>query len=494
MDTNTEAVDVVVIGGGISGVVTLKCLLDAGLSAVVIERTDDVGGLWKFRENDYGVMSFTHINVSKYNYCFSDFPFPDDVPDYPHNKDMAKYVGNYVEHFDLRKHIRFHKKVLNVKKENNTWTTKIKQVEADGKTVQDSAEEEVINSKFVAIATGHHAKPSYAKFPGQDSFKEKRVLLVGIGNSAVDVAVNCATVGRCKSVYVSTRSGAWVVPNYIFGHATDLYACRLFFKLPWKLANTIFEALNPKMQALSTQPTVSPTLIHHIQRGNIKVVPNVQRIEGSKVVFMDDTSAEFDNIILCTGYKIDLPYLEDGVRDVVLDDEHNDIKLYKNVFSPEIGSSLAFIGFVQPASGGVLTMSEIQARWFAEMCKGQVQLPSKSEMEANIAEEKIVCSSKYYKSARHTIQRDPIVYNDEIADLIGAKPSPMTNPGLAWRLLLSSCGASQWRLQGPNSWSGAADAVKKVPLTDLMNYSGILVVSVIGLVLAYFLSRVFGIY
>jgi dimethylaniline monooxygenase (N-oxide forming) len=67
------------------------------------------------------------------------------------------------------------------------------------------------------------------------------------------------------------------------------------------------------------------------------------------------------------------------------------LELYKNVFSPEIGPSLAFIGFVQPASGGVLTMSEIQARWFAEMCKGRVKLPEKTEMEESMEKEKVIC-------------------------------------------------------------------------------------------------------
>lgn len=65
------------------------------------------------------------------------------------------------------------------------------------------------------------------------------------------------------------------------------------------------------------------------------------------------------------------------------------LQLYKNVFSPEIGQTLAFIGFVQPASGGVLTMSETQARWFAEMCQGHVKLPGRQEMERNIEEEKV---------------------------------------------------------------------------------------------------------
>ena len=54
-------VDAVVVGAGISGIVTAKCLTDAGLSVIVLERTEEVGGLWKFRENDYGVMRFTHM-------------------------------------------------------------------------------------------------------------------------------------------------------------------------------------------------------------------------------------------------------------------------------------------------------------------------------------------------------------------------------------------------------------------------------------------------
>ena len=58
----------------------------------------------------------TCSNVSKHNYCFSDFPFPDDVPDYPHNKDMAKYIKDYATHFDLQKHIQFFTKVKRLEK------------------------------------------------------------------------------------------------------------------------------------------------------------------------------------------------------------------------------------------------------------------------------------------------------------------------------------------------------------------------------------------
>ena len=94
---------------------------------------------------------------------------------------------------------------------------------------------------------------------------------------------------RCKPVYLSTRSGAWIAPNYIGGYPIDHYACRLLMKLPWRVATSIVEAvfcaiqgnpkrwhLNPKMHAMQTQPTVSPTAIHHIQRQELIIKPNIQ--------------------------------------------------------------------------------------------------------------------------------------------------------------------------------------------------------------------------
>lgn len=511
---NITTTDVVVIGAGISGLVTGKCMREDGFNVIILERTGEIGGLWTYREKDYGVMRCTHINVSKYNYCFSDFPFPEDATDYPHHTEMAQYIINYAQHFKLPEIIRFHTKVISISQKGEKWEVVIDSVEDDGQTLK--GEQEIIHCKFLAIATGHHAKPIRPSFPGEDSFTGeiihavdykdpltngfvgKRVLIVGIGNSAVDAAVDCATVGRCKSVYISTRSGAWVIPNYIFGFPTDLYACRAFFLLPWKWASKILESiitllsgnpkkwgLNPKMRALQTQPTVSPTLIHHIQRRNITIVPNIANIEGDTVQFVTGEKAQFDKIIYCTGYKIDLPYLSDDVRLKVLDESANDITLYKNVFSPAIGSSLAFIGFVQPASGGVLTMSETQARWFSQICLGSVRLPPKEEMEQDIKQEKALHKERWYHSARHNIQRDPILYNDEIAAKFGAKPELLKNPSLAWRLMFSSCGAAQWRLQGPGKWEGAAKEVRRVPMTDMMNNWGYVLVVFAAIVLYY---------
>lgn len=103
--------------------------------------------------------------------------------------------------------------------------------------------------------------------------------------------------------------------------------------------------LNPKMKARQTQPTVSPTLIHHIQRRNIEVKPNTAALEGNNVTFTDGTKTASDVIVCCTGYHIDLPFLDDKVKAQVLEESTNKMKLFKNVFAPEIGASLAFVGF-----------------------------------------------------------------------------------------------------------------------------------------------------
>lgn len=432
---------------------------------------------------------------------------------------MAEYVNSYAEHFGVQEHIRFKTKVVRIEQLPEGW--KITSVKVDNTGMDQGGYEETF-VKFVAIATGHHAKPSMPHFDGQETFSGrilhsvdykdaitnnlvgKKVVVVGIGNSAVDVAVNVAELGGKKPIAISTRSGAWVVPNYVQGYPADHYACRLFFWLPWGLSNYIFHLiiqsvlgspwrwnLNPKMKARQTQPTVSPTLIHHIQRRNIEVKPNIAALKGSNVIFTDGTKTTADVIVCCTGYRIDLPFLDSNVRDLVVEENANKIKLFKNVFAPEIGASLAFIGFAQPASGGLLSVSEIQARWFSELCKGTIKLPSPGKMFLEMKQDQQKNESIYYASARHTIQQDPIPYNDEIASYFGAKPQFWKHPSLAWNLIVDSCGAAQWRLQGPHKWNGAKEAMRSVPITPLMHYGTMTVLLLLFFIVMFILVRCF---
>lgn len=432
---------------------------------------------------------------------------------------MAEYINSYAEHFGIKDHISFSTKVVRVEKVSEEWKITSVKVDNEGKDQHNYKETFV---KFVAIATGHHAKPSMPHFDGQETFPGrifhsveyknatsnglvgKKVVVVGIGNSAVDVAVNVVELGGKKPVSIATRSGAWIIPNYILGFPADHYACRLFLWLPWGLSNFIFEFvikcvsgspwqlnLNPKMRARQTQPTVSPTLVHHIQRRNVMVKPNIAAVEGNKVVFTDGTKTTTDAIVCCTGYKIDLPFLDSSLKDLVVEENSNKIKLFKHVFVPEIGASLAFIGFVQPTSGGLLSVSEIQARWFSELCKGVIKLPLVEKMQQEIKQDQQKNESTYFASARHTIQQDPLNYNDEIASYFGAKPQLWKHPSLAWHLIVSSCGAAQWRLQGPHKWNRAKNVVRAVPITPLMHYGTLFVLVLLLLIIGFIIVKWF---
>jgi len=432
---------------------------------------------------------------------------------------MAEYINSYAEHFGIKDHISFSTKVVRVEKVSERWKITSVKVDNEGKDQHIYKETFV---KFVAIATGHHAKPSMPHFDGQETFPGrifhsveyknatsnglvgKKVVVVGIGNSAVDVAVNVVELGGKKPVSIATRSGAWIIPNYILGFPADHYACRLFLWLPWGLSNFIFEFviksvsgspwqlnLNPKMRARQTQPTVSPTLVHHIQRRNVMVKPNIAAVEGNKVVFTDGTKTTTDTIVCCTGYKIDLPFLDSSLKDLVVEENSNKIKLFKHVFVPEIGASLAFIGFVQPTSGGLLSVSEIQARWFSELCKGVIKLPLVEKMQQEIKQDQQKNESTYFASARHTIQQDPLNYNDEIASYFGAKPQLWKHPSLAWHLIVSSCGAAQWRLQGPHKWNRAKNVVHAVPITPLMHYGTLFVLVLLLLIIGFIIVKCF---
>ena len=439
--------------------------------------------------------------ASKQNDCFSDFPFPDHVPDYPSHTHMAEYIKSYTKRFGLEKHICFNTKVVKIEKVAEGW--KMITVEVDNKGKHKSEYKETV-VKFVAIASGHHAKPSMPQFEGQETFDGrifhsktykdaitndlvgKKVVVVGIGNSAVDVAVNVTEMGGEKPVNISSRSGAWIVPNYIFGFPADHYATRLFFWLPRSISSFLFEfmiqcvtgspwqwKLNPKMHARQTQPTINSTLIYHIQRQNIVVRPNIAALKKDKVIFTDGSQTTADAVVCCTGYQIDLPFFDSDIKDLVVDESTNQIKLFKNVFAPDIGPSLAFIGLVQPSSGGLLSISEIQARWFSELCKGSVKLPSAEKMRQKFARDKQSSEGIYYASPRHTIQQDPMTYNDEIASYFGAKPQLWKHPSLAWNLVVGSCGAAQYRLQGPHKWKRAREVVRSVPVTPVMHYTAL---------------------
>ncbi|XP_013920030.1 PREDICTED: dimethylaniline monooxygenase [N-oxide-forming] 5-like [Thamnophis sirtalis] len=483
---------VAIIGGGSSGLCNIKCCLEEGLEPVCFETSDDIGGLWRFKENPEedraSIYQSVIINTSKEMMCFSDFPIPNDFPNYMHNSKIMDYFRIYAKHFDLLKYIHFKSKVCSVTKRSDFSTSGQWDV-----TVESDGKQESSVFDAVLVCTGHHTTPYLPldSFPGittfkghylhsrdyksPDAFTGKRVIVVGIGNSGVDLAVEISHTAR--QVFLSTRRGAWILGRVgDKGYPLDIILttrANLFLKqcLPLSTVDQLIQnklnkrfdhshyGLKPKHSLNSQHPTVNDDLPNCIISGKIVVKSNITEFTDTAAIFEDGSKEEdIDCVIFATGYNFSFPFLGNYMRVV-----ENQVSLYKFVFPPHLEKpTLAIIGLVQPL-GAIMPIAELQARWATRVFKGLAELPSTSEMIADIIVKKFSMAKRYVKSQRHTIQVDYIEYMDELASLIGVKPNIcsrfITDPKLARELLFGPCTPYQYRLQGPGKWEGARKAI-----------------------------------
>lgn len=422
---------VCIIGAGSSGMVAAKALHEAGIAYDCFEKGSDIGGNWKYN-NDNGLSAAyesLHINTSKQLMAYQNFPMPEDYPDYPGHRQIYNYFNNYIDHYGFRDKITF-----------NTSVEKVERL-ADHRFRVTTDRFPPGDYTDVIIAIGHHWSPKWPDFEGDFSgsishshhyknyigFEGKKVLIVGIGNSAVDIACELTTVA--ESVTLSTRSGAYIVPKYVFGHPTDhlskppmssmpLFMRRLALKLVLKFstgnqAHYGFPA--PKRPILSEHPTISQDFLNKVGHGRITVKPNISRLAGREVHFDDGSSATYDHILFCTGYKIDFPFLDD----TFITASDNELPLYEYVIDPD-RPGLYYIGFIQ-AVGSIMPLAELQAQWVAKILKNPGALPAKEKMLLWIKNNRAKMRAQYKKSSRHTIQVEFFPYKKRLKQLIRAQ-------------------------------------------------------------------------
>jgi dimethylaniline monooxygenase (N-oxide forming) len=412
---------VCVIGAGSSGIASCQVLQARGIDFDCFEKGSGVGGNWRY-DNDNGMSSAYRslfINTSRRMMQYATYPMPEDYPDYPHHAQIAAYFDDYVDHFGFRDRIRFN--------------TEVERVEptADGRWEVSAEDGSRAAYDAVFVANGHHwdAKWPDPPFPGQDGFTGeqlhshfyrepderfvgKRVLVLGIGNSATDISVE--TSRHSEITYLAMRRGAHVIPKYIGGKPTDELAPAWLSHMPFRVTRWLFarelKRVQGKMEAYGlpkpdhklgeAHPTVSSDLLPRIGHGRIKVKPNIARIEGGTVHFVDGTSAEVDTIVWCTGYKISFPFLSSEL----IATERNHVPLFRRVVHPE-RPGLYFIGLVQPL-GAIMPIAELQSEWIADVLEGKAALPDAATMREEIAAEEEAMRRRYVASTRHTIQVD----------------------------------------------------------------------------------------
>jgi hypothetical protein len=299
-------------------------------------------------------------------------------------------------------------------------------------------EPEVRHYEHVIVANGHHWDPRWPEpsFPGSETFpgrqihahyyktpeifEGKRVLVLGIGNSATDISVESSRVA--KETYLAMRRGAHIVPKYLLGVPTDHLTDSVVARMPLKVQQLSMAAMlrlaqgkvtdyglpEPDHAVLHAHPTVSDDLLTRLGHGDITVKPNVDRFEGSKVFFVDGSAAEVDIVVYCTGYKVTFPFFDEKV--VRAEDNHVD--LYRRVVDPE-HPGLYFVGLVQPL-GAIMPLAEAQSEWVGDLVSGAGELPSYDDMRAQIAAYDDAIRKRYVASKRHTIQVDFHKYLAEI--------------------------------------------------------------------------------
>ena len=414
---------VAIVGAGASGLCSAKYLLQSGFDVTVFEIGSQIGGMWCYN-NDSGRSSAyrtLHINTSRGVTRFSDLDFDADTQPFPDHFDMHRYLVSYADHFGVTPRIRFNSRVKQVRpafdpaREPPAWDI----VLADGTEERFDA---------VLIATGHLTAPLHVPelqafgegylhahyYREPEDFVGKRICVVGVGNSACDIASDVCVTSR-KTVLVA-RSGVTILPKLLFGRPfTDITAQIQRPWLPRKLRQKLVRALvwvaHGNMQKLGfkkssslSHVTSNGTVVTDIAYRRIHVKQGIEAIDGHTIRFVDGSAEEFDTIIAATGYRIDLDMLPPDV--VRVDD--NRLDLFMRMVPPG-WPGLFLMGFFNTDTA-LNMVFEHQARWVREHLLGNAALPSDAEMRQAIADRTAWYKSQYRDTPRHTIEEEHVRY------------------------------------------------------------------------------------
>ncbi|GAV79365.1 FMO-like domain-containing protein [Cephalotus follicularis] len=314
-----EEAMVVIVGAGPAGLATSACLNRLSITNVVLERDDCYASLWKKR-----VYERLSLHIPK-QYCgLPHMPYPSDAPTFIPKNGFISYLDNYVSHFKINP--KYQRSVESAYYDENTgkWRVMAKNMALNV--------DEVYVGRFLVVASGTNSEAIIPEVPGLDSFrgefmhsskyvngkkwKGKEVLVVGCGNSGMEIAYDLHNWGVKTSIVA--RSPVHVVSrpivclglfllNYFRISVVDSIIM-LLTKL--RFGDTSIHGIKmPKYgpfylkRMTGRTPTIDVGTMDKIKAGEIKVLPSIRRINGDKVVFSNEEVKQFDAIIFATGYR-----------------------------------------------------------------------------------------------------------------------------------------------------------------------------------------------
>jgi hypothetical protein len=399
-----------------------KALAERGITFDWFEKGSMVGGLWQIGNDNGQVAAYQtlHLNSSRTQSQFPSYPMPEDWPDYPRHTLMAQYFEDFAKEHGLLDRITFRAEVTAVDPLPGPGAPG-----AHGWAVTTTATG-TRHYRTVVVANGHHSSPKFPRFPGEFTgesfhahdyrdplvFAGKSVVIIGVGNSGMDLACDAAKLA--DEVHLVTRRGVHVLPKYAFGVPIDTLGHQLTAYIPFELERRMYEMIvrastgrpqdrglpKPDHRLLGAHPTVSAELYDRVGHGDVVMKPQVERLDGDTIHFVDGTSVRADLLVYATGYNIELPFFDPEVYDPA----GNRMPLYERVLTPD-RPGLFFVGFIQTV-GANLPLFEYQAQWIGDLLAGEAALPSEEQMRRWIKDDQSAMAKRYTHSQRHTMQVD----------------------------------------------------------------------------------------
>ncbi|MCB1141519.1 MAG: NAD(P)/FAD-dependent oxidoreductase [Leptospiraceae bacterium] len=306
---------IALIGAGFSGLGMAYALKKEILEFDHYEKNPALGGNWR-----YGVYETVHIISSKKTTSFQEYPMPSSYPDFPSSGQMLAYLESYADTFHLKENIQFDSDIIDISPHGERWILTF-----------SGGEKKIY--EFVIIANGHHWDPKYPDIKGSfdgeiihskdyknpEILKNKRVLVIGGGNSALDIAVEAARFSI--SSHISMKSGRWIIPKSIFGIPS------IEFLQPWipdPLLRQLVQNLvlleigsfekyglqNPDYTVLDKHPTINSLFLYYLQHGRIVPHKNIESVRGNTFTFVDGSQYEADLLVCGTGFHMSFPMLQ----------------------------------------------------------------------------------------------------------------------------------------------------------------------------------------
>ncbi|MEH2204599.1 MAG: NAD(P)/FAD-dependent oxidoreductase [Nostoc sp.] len=363
-----------ILGAGFVGLSMAEALKSASIAYDQVDASDDIGGNWH-----HGVYETAHIISSRKITQFTHFPMPDNYPDFPSAQNIRDYLNSFADHFELRKNIELNRQVSYVRPvEDNLWEVTF-----------DNGEQRIY--KGIIICNGHHWCKRFPKFSGEfdgeiihskdyknsQQLRGKRVLVIGGGNSACDIAAEAARVGA-KSV-LSMRESVWFIPKTFVGvpisDLTEWWMPQWFQRLMTYLIILLtfgkhkdYGLPKPKYRIFDKHPTLNNEVPYYIKHGRITYKPEVRHLDGGEVEFADGSRENFDLIVCATGFHLAYPFLAPELQRV----KGATVKCYGGSFLEDY-KGIYYIGWGQ-ARGGAGSVLSAFAPIFTRFLKLQDEI------------------------------------------------------------------------------------------------------------------------